>query len=130
MPTASAVVGDIAEIVRNIQSGSTGNLGCGCYEKRDILPISRLKAKYYIRIQVTDRPGVLASIAGVFGNQNVSIATVLQKTSGQENAQLILITHRVEEANLQDSLTILKGMSMVTSIDNVIRLEGVEDHEQ
>lgn len=124
LPTASAVVGDLMEVVRNIRRRDTGRISCTCYESKSVVPISELKAEYYIRMSVVDRPGVLAGIAGVFGNQNVSLATVLQKTSGEEVAQLVLVTHRVEEANLRDALLILEGMSIVKSIDNVIRLEG------
>ncbi|MGE5380566.1 MAG: homoserine dehydrogenase [Methylocystaceae bacterium] len=124
-PTASAVVGDLMEISRNLKHHSTGRIGCTCYEHKVVLPIDELTSKYYLRMTVIDRPGVLATIAGVFGANNVSLASVLQKTSGQA-AQLILITHRVKEANLQDSLAVLKGLSMVDSIENVIRVEGDE----
>ncbi|MDD4802351.1 MAG: homoserine dehydrogenase [Syntrophomonas sp.] len=125
MPTASAVVGDIIEIARNMAYQTTARIGCTCYEEKAILPISELSAQYYIRMTVKDRPGVLAGIAGVFGNNDVSIATVLQKTSQEDMAELILITHTVKEKDLQDALTVLKGMSIVGKINNVVRLEGV-----
>jgi len=124
MPTASAVVGDIIEIGRNLLHQSNARIGCTCYESKTILGIEELWAKYYVRMTVKDRPGVLAGIAGVFGNNNVSIASVLQKTSEADMAELILITHKVREQDLRDSLTVLKGMSIVGVIDNVIRLEG------
>jgi homoserine dehydrogenase len=125
MPTASAVVGDIIEIGRNMAFNTSTRIGCTCYEEKSILPMSELSAQYYIRMTVTDRPGVLAGIAGVFGNNDVSIATVLQKASALDRAELILITHTVKEKDLQDSLTVLKGMNIVGEINNVIRLEGV-----
>ncbi|HBQ25725.1 MAG TPA: homoserine dehydrogenase, partial [Syntrophomonas sp.] len=68
MPTASAVVGDIIEIGRNLLSQSNARIGCTCYESKTILGIQELQAKYYVRMTVEDRPGVLAGIAGVFGN--------------------------------------------------------------
>lgn len=126
MPTASAVVGDIIDIGRNIQNGISGRIGCTCYDEKEVLDISEMKAKFYIRMTVKDRPGVLAGIAGVFGSNNVSIATVLQKEVTSDMAGLILITHEVKEQDLRDSLTVLKGMSIVGSIDNVIRLEGTD----
>jgi len=125
MPTASAVVGDIIEIGRNMAFNTSTRIGCTCYEEKSILPISELSAQYYIRMTVTDRPGVLAGIAGVFGNNDVSIATVLQKSNTEDMAELILITHTVKEKDLQDSLTVLKGMNIVGEINNVIRLEGI-----
>jgi homoserine dehydrogenase len=124
LPTASAVLGDVIDISRNILHGISARIGCTCYEERTVLSINQLSAEFYIRMTVTDRPGVLAGIAGVFGNNNVSIASVIQKTSSGECAELILITHEVQEQNLRDSLAVLQGMSIVSKIDNVIRLEG------
>jgi homoserine dehydrogenase len=126
MPTASAVFGDIIEIARNILYNSNARIGCSCYDNKAIMDIKELEGEYYIRMIVEDRPGVLAGIAAVFGNNNVSIATVLQKTSKQCWAELILITHRVREMHLRDSLTLLKGLSIVGEIKNVIRLEGTD----
>lgn len=126
MPTASAVVGDIIEIVRNLNHNTKARIGCTCYEQKPIMSIDELEVEYYIRMRVTDRPGVLAGIAGVFGNNNVSIATVLQKSSENEMAELILITHQVRERSLRDALAVLSGMSIVGQINNVIRLEGTQ----
>lgn len=126
MPTASAVAGDIIEIVRNISNSNTARIGCTCYQEKPVLSIDELHAEFYIRMRVTDRPGVLAGIAGVFGNNNVSIATVLQKSSECDMAELIMITHRVREKDLRDALTVLTGMSIVGQINSVIRLEGTQ----
>jgi homoserine dehydrogenase len=126
MPTASAVVGDIVEIVRNLNHHSKARIGCTCYDQKPIMSIDELEVEYYIRMTVTDRPGVLAGIAGVFGNNNVSIATVLQKSSDDNMAELIMITHRVREKGLRDALAVLSGMSIVSAINNVIRLEGTQ----
>jgi len=126
MPTASSVVGDIIEIGRNMLAKTNGRIGCTCYTSKTMLSINELKAKFYIRMTVTDRPGVLAGIAGVFGNNNVSIASVLQKASQDNMAELIMVTHEVKEQNLRDALAVLRGMSIVSEIDNVIRLEGTE----
>jgi len=89
-----------------------------------VLDINQLSAEYYIRMTVKDRPGVLAAIAGVFGNHNVSLATVLQKGRGKNDAELVLITHEVMEKDLRDSLKVIEGMDIVGAINNVIRMEG------
>ncbi|MEQ8175287.1 MAG: homoserine dehydrogenase [Syntrophomonadaceae bacterium] len=123
MPTASAVVGDIIEISRNLSQNYVTRLGCTCYEDKKILNIGQSSSQFYIRLLVNDRPGVLAGIAGVFGNNNVSIAAVVQKTSQGDQAELIMITHRVLESDLQDALTVLRGMSIVGEIGSVIRVE-------
>lgn len=123
LPTASAVVGDVIDIGRNMVHHISARIGCTCYEDKKVLDIGDLSAQFYIRMTVKDRPGVLAGIAGVFGSNDVSLATVFQTTHGEEMAELILITHKVKEQDLNDSLAILNSMSMVGKIDNVIRLE-------
>ncbi len=125
MPTASSVMGDIIEVVRNVRQHTNTRIGCTCYEEKPAYNIDCLEAQFYIRMTVTDRPGVLAGIAGVFGDHNVSLATVLQKTSLKNMAELILITHEVKEKDLRDSLIVLQEMPIVDKINNVIRLEGV-----
>lgn len=123
-PTASAVVGDIMEVARNIRYGSNGRISCTCFYQKRIKPISEINTRYYIRMMVKDCPGVLAGIAGVFGNQQVSLAKVLQEQSQDKEAEVVFITHKVQEGSLMDALKILEGMSMVKSISNVIRLEN------
>lgn len=128
MPTASAIVGDLMEIVRNLESGSTGRFPCSCYLDKQILPIGQVRTKYYLRLVVKDKPGVMASIAGVLGNHQVSIASVIQKrtipVNSETMAEIVLITHKVLEQDMQDALAVLKGLSIVGSIENVIRVEG------
>lgn len=128
MPTASAVVGDVMEIVRNIGRQDTGRIPCTCYENKEVIPTSSQRASFYIRMLAKDRPGVLAGIAAVMGNHEVSLATVLQKDTCDGFAHLVFVTHEVEESNLRDALTVLNGMSIVGAVENVIRLEGVEDY--
>ncbi|MDR1617230.1 MAG: homoserine dehydrogenase [Syntrophomonadaceae bacterium] len=126
-PTASAVVGDIIEVARNTVQNVGRRVGCAFYGEKTVLNISELSTQYYIRMKVQDKPGVLASIAGVFGANRVSISTVLQPVSYGEWAELILITHKVKEQDLQESLLLLKDMSMVSAINSVIRVEGAEN---
>ncbi len=132
MPTASAVVGDIMEIVRNMEAGGSGRFACTCFLEKKVRPIGKVRTRYYVRLVVHDRPGVLASIAGVFGNHRVSLASVIQKRSlrGPEGllAELVVITHAVEERNIRDALAVIGGLSIVTAVENVLRVEG-EDLE-
>jgi len=113
LPTASAVVGDIISAARNIHYGMPGRIGCTCFDHKRIKPIDEMEAKYYLRLSVKDQPGVLASIAGVFGNSNVSLASVIQKRLEGDMAEIVLVTHRVREANLRDALKIIEGLSVV-----------------
>ena len=122
-PTASDVVGDIIDTARNLVSGCTGRLGCTCYKSLRIKPIDEIESKYFLRMAVEDRPGVLAGISGVLGNHNVSIAQVVQKHKNQNGkVELVVITDTVRERNFRDALTILNSMSMVNELSSVIRV--------
>ncbi|PKM82549.1 MAG: homoserine dehydrogenase [Firmicutes bacterium HGW-Firmicutes-14] len=124
LPTASAVVGDIIDAARNKVKGIKGRLACTCYDSKPIKDIGEIRTKYYVRMKVLDRPGVLAAIASVFGNQEVSLASVIQKRNIDKIAEIVWVTHDVLEKNIQDALKIIGGLSIVEDISNVIRVEG------
>lgn len=127
LPTASAVVGDVIEVARNLTHRVFDEAYCTCFEHKSIKPIREIQTKYYLRLTVTDRPGVLASIANVFAQQEVSIASVVQKRKNEQVAELVLITHQVREANLQDALNVINNLSSIIQIDNVIRVEDLDE---
>ena len=124
LPTASAIVGDICDIARNIQFDCCGRINCTCYKELPIKQIGDIESSYYMRMQVEDRYGVLASVASVFGNNCVSIEQIIQKNKNGELAELVVITERVKERHFNDSLAILEGMSMIKEISSVIRVYG------
>lgn len=124
LPTASAVAGDIISAGRNILKGVRGRIGCTCYDHKKIKDMGDSRSKYYVRLKVLDRPGVLAAIASVFGNQEVSVASVIQKRNIDQNAEIVWVTHDVLERNIQDALKIIAGLSIVEEVSNVIRVEG------
>jgi homoserine dehydrogenase len=124
MSTASAVAADVMNAARNLANNCPGMTGCTCFEEKQIKAMGLTATKYYIRIDVADKPGVLASIAYIFGNNNVSLASVIQHTSGK-SAELVLITHEVFEQNLQAALKGIKELPVVNEVSNVIRVEGV-----
>lgn len=127
LPTASAVAGDIMDAARNILHQNRGRITCTCYDQKPIKPMGDTVTKYYVRLLVLDKPGVLANIASVFGNQEVSLNSVIQKRNLGEKAELVFVTHQVLERNIQDALAIIGGMSTVESISNVIRVIDNEE---
>lgn len=123
MPTASDVVGDIIDTARNIVGGCTGRTGCTCYKQLPVKTIDEIESKYFLRLAVEDRPGVLAGVSGVLGNNGVSIAQVVQKQKNNSGkVELVVITDTVKERHFRDALTIMKSMSMVNEICSVIRV--------
>ena len=88
------------DIVRNVP----GFIGCTCFREKPVLGIGETISKYYIRLKVADKPGVLASIALVFGNKEVSLKSVIQKEATGKTAELVLVTHRVQVQNVRDGI--------------------------
>lgn len=122
LPTGSAVVGDVFDIARNIRTGATGRIHCTCYKSLPVKDVRDMENKYFVRMLVEDRPGVLAGIASVFGNNNVSIAQMIQKNKKGDLAEVVVITDRVLERHFTDSLTIFESMSMIREISAVLRV--------
>ncbi|MFA5785855.1 MAG: homoserine dehydrogenase [Actinomycetota bacterium] len=124
-PTGAAIAGDIVDISRNLVAGGRGpGMPCVGSPKR-VRPMDDTLAQYYILLDVADRPGVLATVAGVFGDNEVSIRSVWQEGTG-EAAQLVLITHRARERDLQATLQGLERQPTVSRIASVMRVEGSE----
>ena len=122
MPTASAVTGDIIDTARSLRAGCTGRIGCTCYKQLPVKSIDDIESKYFLRLRVEDRPGVLAGVSGVLGNNGVSISQVIQKASNGGSSDLVVITDTVRERHIRDALTIMRSMSMVRDIASVIRV--------
>ena len=125
LPTASSVVGDLIAVIKDINTKSTRST-CTCYETKKIKPMGDVKTNYFLRLQVLDEPGVLANIASVFGAHGVSLASVVQKGCYQDVAELVVITHKVMEKDIQDSLEIIRKLTITKEIVNLIRVEGME----
>ncbi len=127
LPTASAVVGDVVEVARRLVSGNgSGNSGlsCTCYDEKPIRRMNDVHTQFYVRMVVADRPGVLASIASIFGAQRVSIASVIQKRKLENDAELVVVTHPVREGDAQEAIRQLRLLEAVTEVASVIRVEG------
>lgn len=122
LPTASAVMGDVVDVMRNIVHGCCGRVGCSCYKELKVKNIEDTSSKFFMRIKAADKPGVLANISSVLGNNDVCIAQVVQKSRKDGIAELVIITDEVEERNFNDALSIFKGMSVVKEIAGIIRV--------
>ena len=123
-PTATAVVGDLVTVARNLLAGARG-VGCTCFLERTVRPMSEMEGQYYILLRVEDRPGVLAEIASVFGRNEVSIKSVWQEGTGAD-AQLVFITHRAREGSFQQAVTELGGVRAVEEVRSILRVEAEE----
>lgn len=121
MPTASAVVGDVIDVARDLKYGCTGRISCTCYKELPVKKWGDVKNKFFIRMQVKNQPGVLASAAQVFGRYKVSIARVVQEHTEPEMAELVIVTEKVKEKYMENALDELKSLPPICEISSVIR---------
>jgi homoserine dehydrogenase len=124
-PTASAVLGDLIDAAKNLRSGSRGAT-IGTLHKTPIRPIDETASQFYVSLDAADRPGVLAAIAGVFGEHNVSIQSMQQKGGGDE-ARLIFVTHLAREADLAATIHEVRELDAVARVGSVLRVVGGEE---
>lgn len=123
LPTGSAVAGDIMEMARDINRNSSGRLPCTCTGNLTVSSMDDVVTSYYLRLTVADRPNVLASIANVLGDNEVSLASVVQKKTEDNTAELVMVTHKVTEKNLRAALEQVNNLPTVMEVGNCIRVE-------
>jgi len=129
-PTASAVVSDIVDIACRLQSGQVCNYPINWEDKRIELT-EDFYSRYYLRFDVPDRPGVLASIAKVLADHHISIASVLQKEKvcklagreGEHIVPLVVLTHKAYESSMRRALQEVQTLPVVMGKPILIRVE-------
>jgi homoserine dehydrogenase len=121
-PTASAVLGDLVTVARNRVRGAVGP-GESSYAARPVTSIGGVTTRYHLSLEVADVAGVLAAIAQVFAEHDVSIQTVRQNGRGAD-AQLVIVTHRATDAALSATVESLRGLAAVRDVTSVMRVEG------
>lgn len=123
-PTASAIMADVLDAARAIVQGGrpfpwryTADV--------TVKPMAELVTRYYIRLEVADRPGVLAGIARAFGDNQVSIASVIQKETDEaaQTAEIVIMTHAAREASVQASIAQIQRLQEVRQVGNFLRVE-------
>ena len=129
MPTASAVVGDIADIARNLLSNAKSRIPMLSYQMDRIrkIPVRRIDEiiiHYYFRFSALDRPGVLSKISGILGDNEISIKSVQQKGRKTNGAvPIVMLTHLAREADVQKALTEILNLDVVSDRPVLMRIE-------
>lgn len=124
-PTASAVLGDLVTVARNLREGTRG-AGESAYADRAVLPMGETVTRYHVAIDVDDRAGVLAAVATAFSEHGVSIQTVRQE-GRDADAQLVVVSHESTDAQLAATVEMLRGMDIVREVTSVMRVEGMAE---
>ncbi len=136
LPTASAVVGDVADIARNLLSGATGRIPLFSYQpdriqQIPVMPLDEITMNYYIRFAAMDRPGVLSKISGILGKRDISIKSVQQKGRQSEGTvPIVMMTHEAREADVKAALSEIAALDIVGDSPVLIRIEDENGDEE
>jgi homoserine dehydrogenase len=122
-PTASAVLGDLVAACRNKLAQTTG-AGESAYARLPVSPMGDVVTRYHISLDVADKPGVLAQVATVFAEHDVSIDTVRQQRGKNGEASLVVVTHRASDAALSATVSSLRKLDTVRGVASIMRVEG------
>lgn len=149
LPTATSIVADVVAVARNLLADVHGRTGLLPYNEKQLKTDEQISNKYFLRLQVADRAGVLASITQVFAEHEVSLESVLQQpkanvlaqitqvfaehevslesvhqNGGQAGAEIIIITHDASKANMNNVLEQFAQMDVIHRVQSVYRVEG------
>lgn len=124
--TASAVLGDLVSAAKRHLAGGPG-LASSTHANLNVLPVQSTRTRFQITLRVSDQPGVLASIAGEFAAQNISVETVAQSVpgDGEPAAVLTIMTHIASEGDLEKVVESISKNKAVVSVESVLRVEGI-----
>jgi homoserine dehydrogenase len=122
LPTGSSVVADLIEVARNINHQVENGVMEADFQAKSIVPIDELSSAFYLRLQAIDQPGVFARLATAFGDARVSLDMILQKRSVGGKAEIVLVTHAVEEKSFNLALETIKSSPVIKKINSVLRV--------
>ena len=126
LPTSSAVIADTIEAAQDVMLGGEGRVRWKLSSDKTIKPMAEIETRYYLRVTVADRAGVLAQISKVLGDDQISISSVIQKEADSvaQTAELVIMTHPAREEAMQKALKELSHLSVVKEISNFVRVEA------
>ncbi|GIW06241.1 MAG: homoserine dehydrogenase [Dehalococcoidia bacterium] len=124
-PTTSAVVADVVDVVQHLVRGVSPASAEPPRQPLPVVPMDLVSSRYYLRLIVADRPGVLAQIAREFGNHTISIASVIQVAANADTgtAELVVMTHRASESAMQKTVAAIARLPVVPTVASFLRVE-------
>ncbi len=130
-PTASAVVADIIDVVRTLTGDRDNRVPHLAFQPAElsdkpILPMSETETGYYLRMQAAEKPGVLASITKILGDNGINIEAIVQKETAEEQVPVILLTQRVKEQKMNEAITAIEALDNIIGQVTRIRVEHLQ----
>lgn len=134
-PTASAVVADIVDVTRSLTTDSDNRVPHLAFQPDQlnnipILSMDDVETAYYLRLQAQDKPGVMADIARIMGENNISIEAILQKepAANESTATIIMLTQRILESQMNQAIASMQALPSVSSEVTRIRVENLDSN--
>ncbi|MDD5065626.1 MAG: homoserine dehydrogenase [bacterium] len=124
LPTASAIIADIVDIAKNERPFFTKRF-FNTNAKISVRDMKKIRCRYYLRIHTYDQPGVLAKVAGILGQYDISISSVIQKELGQKLVPIVMLTHQAVEENLREAIRKIRKLKFIKGVPKIIRIEDV-----
>lgn len=124
LPTASAIMGDVIDVCRNIAFSCCGRIGCTCYKELPVKAMDDIESKYFVSTVLEDKPGTLAAVASTFSGNNASIDQMVQKTKLPGYAEVVFIIDNVKEQLFMRAIKELSAMHYVKEISSIIRVHN------
>ncbi len=127
LPTASSVVGDVIEALRNMRLNVSGRVSQMVMPHKTVDPDGGSALRHYLRMSVVDQPGVFAKIAGLCGDEGLSMETVLQKRASKGTAEVVIVTHEVKPEVIRRVVEAFRQMPSIKSIDCVMPVQPMTE---
>ena len=125
LPTATSVVSDLVAVVKNLKIGVNGQQGVLSYNEKRLRSDDQISSKYFLRLYVADRAGVLARITQVFAEYEVSLESVIQQPNSElKEAEIIVITHNASKSAMNKVVDAFQTLDVIESVKSVYRVEG------
>ncbi|MGE7274541.1 homoserine dehydrogenase [Brevibacillus panacihumi] len=125
MPTATAVVSDLVTVVKNMKMGVNGRGMVAPYKEKILKDDSQKLSKYFLRIVVADKRGVLAKITQMLADKNISLEQVIQQPyNNGSQAEIIMITHLSSKSDMSNVIVDMEEMEIITEVKSCYRVEG------
>jgi homoserine dehydrogenase len=125
MPTATSVVADLVAVVKNLKLGVNGRKMFVPYKEKKLKTAEQIASKYFVRLHVQDKAGVLAKITQVFAECDVSLESVVQQPNKSiAEAEIVIVTHDASLASMNRVLAEFEALEVIQTIKSVYRVEG------
>jgi homoserine dehydrogenase len=125
LPASSAILADVLTVARDLHHGLRSSPRVELNRKLAVKPMGDIRTRYYFRLVAADRPGVLAQVARVLGENAISISSVIQKETDPQaqTAVIVIMTHTADERAVQKALKEARGLGVVKEVSNFIRVQ-------